>query len=83
MATLNSRRVRPVDIPVGEEEKVAYVRMERIGRATLTPTGLRTGVRVTLPTGFGFRFDTNGHFLNSRIISTTSCLMSTCTPPPI
>jgi hypothetical protein len=57
----------PLNVPADNAEKLANVKVERVAPATLSTLGVRSSIQVTLPAGFGYRFDTNGHFLNSKL----------------
>jgi hypothetical protein len=57
-----------VVIPPGAVVKVNNVQMQLVPPASLTPGGLLSALRIYLPTGVGYRFDTAGRILRRSFV---------------
>jgi hypothetical protein len=58
----------PIVLPPAAGAEIAHVRIDVLPPAVLNPQGLLSSIRVHLPTGLGYRFDTVGHILRRSFI---------------
>ncbi len=65
-AELSSGAVQVNAVPQSFE--FSQVRVQLVPPLELDPDGLKGSLRVFMPTGSGYRFDTTGHFLRSSIL---------------